>query len=84
MNQRQGTAATGSIISAIGSYFLTFSGHPIWGLFAGVIAVPLGVLGMIFAASPRVRGGIVSLLSIVFGAIAVVISILGIIGVIIF
>ncbi|MFZ0614463.1 MAG: hypothetical protein WAM73_19620 [Desulfobacterales bacterium] len=84
MNQRTGSAATGSIISAIGSYFLTFTGHPLWGLIAGMVAVPLGVLGMIFAASPRVRGGFISLLAIVFGAIAVVISILGIVGVIIF
>ncbi|MFZ0243647.1 MAG: hypothetical protein WAL90_18560 [Desulfobacterales bacterium] len=84
MDQRRGTAATISIIAAVASYFFTFSGHPIWGLIAGMISVPAGVFGMIIAASPRVRGGIISLLAIVFGAIAVVLSILGIIGVIIF
>lgn len=84
MNQRTGTAATSSIIAAIGSYFLTFTGHPVWGLLAGVASLPLGVIGMVIAASPRVSGGILSIAAMVIGALAVIISLLGIMGVIIF
>jgi hypothetical protein len=84
MDQRTGTAATLSILSAIGSYILTFTGHPVWGLIAGVISLPLGILGMIIASSPRVSGGIISLLAIFVGALAIVVSLMGMIGVILF
>ncbi|MGA6927000.1 MAG: hypothetical protein WBY88_15025 [Desulfosarcina sp.] len=84
MDQRTGTAATSSIIAAIGSYFLTFTGHPVWGLLAGIVALPLGIIGMVMAASPRVGGGILSLSAIVIGAIAILIGLLGVIGVIVF
>ena len=84
MDQRTGTSATLSIISAIGSYLLTFTGHPLWGLIAGIVSLPLGILGMIIAASPRVSGGIISLLAIGLGVIAIVVSLLGTIGVIVF
>lgn len=84
MVQRTGTAATSSIVAAIGSFFLTFTGNPVWGVLAGIIALPLGIIGLIMAASPRVSGGILSLSAILFRAIAIAISILGIIGVIVF
>ncbi len=84
MDQKTGTSATLAIIAAIGSFIITFTGHPIWGVIAGVVSIPLGVLGMIFAASPRVGGGIISLLAIIIGALAIVVGALGIIGVIIF
>lgn len=84
MDQRTGTSATLSIFSAIGSYILTFTGHPVWGLIAGVIALPLGIIGMIIAASPRVSGGIISMVAIFVGAVAIVVSLMGMIGVILF
>jgi len=84
MDQRTGTSATLSIVSAIASYLLTFTGHPIWGLLTGIVSLPLGVLGLVLAASPRVSGGFISLLGVVLGALAIVISLLGIIGVIVF
>ncbi len=84
MDQRTGTSATMSIVAAVGSYMLTFTGHPLWGLMSGIVSLPLGFIGMIFAASPRVSGGILSLTAILLGAFAIVLSIMGIIGVIIF
>ncbi len=84
MDQRTGTSALVSIVSAVGSFVLTFTGHPLWGLIGGIVSLPLGILGMIMAASPRVSGGIISLLAIGLGVIAIVISLLGIIGVIVF
>jgi hypothetical protein len=84
MAQRTGTSATLSIVAAIGSFLLTFTGHPIWGLIAGIISLPFGIIGFVGAASPRVSGGIISLLAIALGAVAIVIGLLGIVGVIIF
>jgi hypothetical protein len=84
MYQRRGTTATFSIIAAIGSYFLTFSGHPILGLITGIVSLPLGIIGLVIAASPRVSGGIISIFAILLGAGAVVVGALGVFGVIIF
>ncbi len=82
MDQRRGTTATLSIIAAIGAYFLTFSGYPILGLITGVVSLPLGIIGLIVAASPRVSGGIISIFAILLGAGAIIAGILGVFGVI--
>jgi hypothetical protein len=84
MDQRTGTAATASIVAAIGSFLLTFTGHPLLGLLAGIAALPLGIIGMVMAASPRVSGGILSLAAILIGAVAIAVGLLGVIGVIVF
>jgi len=83
-SQKTGTSATVSIIAAIGSYLLTFSGRPVYGLLAALLSLPLGVLGLVSAASPRVSGGILSIIAIVLGLIGLSVAILGMIGVIIF
>jgi hypothetical protein len=84
MGQKTGTAALLSIIAAIVSYFLIFSGHPFWGFAAAVLSIVFGFVGLIAAASPRVSGGIISIVGMVIGAIGIVIGILGMIGAIIF
>ncbi len=84
MDQKAGTSATVSILAAIGSYIITFTGHPVWGLIAGAVSIPLGVIGIIMAASPRVSGGFMSLLAIFLGVVATAVAILGIVGVILF
>lgn len=81
--QRTGLAALVSIIAAVGSYITTCTGHPIWGLVLALVSVPLGVLGLVMAASPRVSGGMMSIAAIVLGAIGLVVAILGILGVMI-
>jgi hypothetical protein len=83
MQQRTGTAATMSIVFAIGSYFATFTGHPILALLAAVASVPLGVLGLIMAASPRVSGGILSIVAIALGSLGFVVALLGAVGMLI-
>ncbi len=82
MDQRRGTTATLSIIAAIGGYFLTFSGFPVLGLITGVVSLPLGITGLIIAASPKISGAIISIFAILLGAGAVVAGILGVFGVI--
>ncbi len=84
MDQRTGMAATLAIIAAVGSYVATCTGHPVWGFVAALISIPLGILGLVFSASPRVGGGILSIASIVLGGIGLVLAILGMVGVMVF
>ncbi len=79
MNQKTGTFATLAIIAAVASYFLTFSGHKLFGILAAVVSVPLGVGGFIMAASPRVSGGILSIISILLGIFAIGIAVIAMI-----
>lgn len=80
MEQRTGIVATLSILLALGSFLLTCTGNPIWGLVAAIVSIPLGAVGLAISASPRVSGGMFSIAAIVLGAIAVVVAILGIVG----
>jgi hypothetical protein len=82
-NQKTGIAAGVAIIAAILSIIVTFAVHPGWGLVLAVIAVLAGVLGFLMAASPRVGGGILSILSIVLGVFDIGLAVLGIVGVIV-
>ena len=61
-------AAIIAIVSAIAS----FRTGAFWGLILAIVAVVAGALGMLIAASPRRRGGIVSLLAMLAGVIALV------------
>jgi hypothetical protein len=79
-----GTFATIAIIAAIGSLVLTFIGSPVIGLLAAFAALPLGIIGLISAASPKVGGGILSIVAIVLGIFGLGIAVLGIVGVILF
>lgn len=84
IEQRTGIAAAISILAAVGSYILTCMGHPVWGLILALISVPAGIIGLVMAASPRVSGGILSIVAIILGAIGVLVAVLGIVGVIVF
>lgn len=75
--QRTGIAATLSIIASVGSYVLTCTGRPVWALVAAVLSIPLGIVGFVMAASPKVSGGILSIASIVLGALAAIVAIVG-------
>lgn len=76
MNQKTGTLAALSIIAAIASYFLTFNGHTVWGILAALISIPLGMGGFAMAASPRVSGGVMSIISILLGVFAIGIAVI--------
>lgn len=84
MNQKTGIFATLAIIAAIGSYIATFTGHPIIGLIAALASIPLGLVGMLMAASPTVSGGLMSIFSMFLGVCGLGVAVLGLIGVIIF
>jgi hypothetical protein len=84
MAQKTATAATVSLIAAILSWIITFTGHPIWGMLLGLISVPAGIIGILMAASPRVSGGVLSIIGIILGILGLGLAVLGLVGVIIF
>jgi hypothetical protein len=74
MDQRTSTIAIISIALAIGSFFGTFQHHSIVGFMAALFAIPLGIIGLLMAASPRGSGGILSIMGIVVGSLGLVLS----------
>lgn len=78
--QKTGALASGAMIAAIVSFILTFAGHPVIGLLCGILSIPLGIIGLMMAASPRVGGGLLSIAAMVLGVIAIGIAVLGGIG----
>lgn len=84
MEQQAGTIATLAIIAAVASYIITFAGHPFIGVLAALVSIPLGAFGLIRAASPRVGGGIMSILALILGVTAIGVGVLGMIGAIVF
>lgn len=82
--QKTGALAIGAMIAAILGFFLTFSGRPFVGLLSAIASIPLGIIGLMMAASPRVGGGFLSIAALILGAIAIAIAVLGVFGAIIF
>ena len=75
--QKTGTLATAAIIAAVLGFILTFAGHVVWGFFSALISIPLGLFGLFMAASPRVGGGLMSIIAMVLGVMAIGVAILG-------
>jgi hypothetical protein len=84
MEQKTGTAALLAIIAAIGGFVVLFTGNPGWALVIELVAVALGVVGFFMAASPRVSGGLISIAAMIIGVLGVGVSVLGLIGAILF
>ncbi len=81
MDQKAGASATLAIVFAVGSYILSFSARPGWGLLMAILGILFGVFGLIRSASPRVGGGLLSIAAIVLGAVAIGLAVLVMIGV---
>jgi hypothetical protein len=64
-----------AIILAIGSFVLSANGREILALVAAIIAIGAGLLGGMRALSPRVSGGILSILAVVLGVIAILVAV---------
>lgn len=82
--QKAGSMAIGAMIAAVLSIVLTFAGHAVLGLFSGVISIPLGIIGFMMAASPRVGGGMLSIAAIVLGVLAIGVAVVGGVGAMLF
>ncbi len=60
-----------AIAAAIASFFVGAGG----GFILAIIAIVFGIIGMLLAFSPSVRGGLVSIFSMVLAAIGIVVAI---------
>ena len=67
-DQRKSVPAVVAIIAAIASFFVA----PLWSFILAIVAVIGGALGFLAAASPRVSGGIISIIAIVVGVLALI------------
>ncbi|HYE02103.1 MAG TPA: hypothetical protein VD963_02590 [Phycisphaerales bacterium] len=75
--QRTGAAATVGIVAAIASVVITLTGHPMWGLLAGVAGLVAGGIGLLMSASPRVSGGMLSIGAIVLSIFGIGLGVIG-------
>jgi hypothetical protein len=68
-----------AIAAAIGSFF----GGPVMQILLAIAAILLGAIGVLISISPAKRGGIMSMLSIVVGILAIIIAIVrGVFGIV--
>jgi len=64
-----------AIVAAIASYFSSAG----VGFLLAVIAIGFGVLGVILSMAPSVRGGFISILSLIAGAIGIFVALIKVI-----
>ena len=69
-----------ALVAAIIGVVMVFAGNPGWGLIIEVTAAVLGAIGFFMAASPRVSGGVLSIVAIVIAVFGIGLSVLGVIG----
>ena len=84
MDQKVGGAAIASIIAGIASFAFTCTARPFFGVIAAIVALIAGGIGFLMAASPRVRGGMISIAAMVLGALGVIVGVLGMFGKLVF
>ena len=68
-----------AIIAAIVSFYFSSQGREIWGLIAALFAIGAGLLGGLRALSPRVSGGILSIIAVLLGAVAILVALVALI-----
>lgn len=61
-----------AIAAAIASFFVGAAG----GFILALIAIAFGIIGVLLSMSPSIRGGGISFLSLIFGAIGVVVAVI--------
>jgi hypothetical protein len=82
--QRAGTTASLAVVAAIGGFLATLTGHPVWGLILDLTAIPLGVIGLLMATSPRVSGGVLSIFALVAAVLGIGLAVLVMVGMLVF
>ncbi len=61
---------------AIGAAIASFFFGAFLGFALAIAAIVLGVIGMVLAAAPSIRGGIISIMSIVAGLLGIIAAVL--------
>jgi hypothetical protein len=77
--QIKSTASIVAIIAAGLSFYMSSKGREMVALLCALLAMGAGFLGFFRAASPRVSGGILSLVAVALGAIAIVVALLALV-----
>ena len=75
-----GMTALMALLAAIAGVLAVFVGKPWWGLVFAACAAVLGAIGFFISASPRVSGGVMSIVAIVIAVFGIGLSVLGVIG----
>ena len=70
------TISVVAILAAIGSIVLASKGREFLGMFAAIVAVGAGLIGGVKALSPRIRGGMLSIIAVLLGVIGFVFSVI--------
>ena len=61
-----------AILAAIGSFFVGAFG----GFVLALVAIAFGVIGVVLSFAPSVRGGFISLLSLILAAIGILVAVI--------
>jgi hypothetical protein len=78
-SQVRSLASVIAICAAIASFVLSARGSAGLGFGLALVAIVVGILGGLRAVSPRVSGGLISMLAVALGAIAVLVSLVAVI-----
>jgi hypothetical protein len=76
MDPVRSTASTIAIVCAIVSFVLSGEHHIVWGFVAAIVAMLSGLWGFLRSISPRVSGGIISIVSVILGAVALLFALI--------
>lgn len=68
-----------AIIAAFVSFYLSSQGREMWALLSAFVAIGAGFVGGLKALSPRVSGGILSIIAVVLGSIAVIVALIALV-----
>ncbi|MDB5322066.1 MAG: hypothetical protein JWN40_3697 [Phycisphaerales bacterium] len=77
--QVRSTASVIAIVCAFGSFYLASRQHQLFGFILALVAIGAGLIGGLRALSPKVSGGILSIIAVALGAIAIVYSLLALV-----
>jgi hypothetical protein len=77
--QAKSLASIVAILSALVSFYLSSQGREILALLCAFVAIGAGLVGGLKSLSPRVSGGILSLLAVGLGVIAIVVALIALV-----
>lgn len=68
-----------AIVAAVVSFVLSSQGREFLAMFSALVAIGAGLFGGLRALSPRVSGGILSIVAVALGAIAVIVALIALV-----
>lgn len=77
--QVRSTASILAILAAIGSFILSGRDSEFLGILAALFAIGAGLVGGLKSLSPRVSGGILSIIAVLLGVIALLFALIAIV-----